>query len=77
MFRNLDLSLLLMLLSLAAPALIMAVSVSCTGACLRCTVASQANTDALQPTCTMYSTRSGVHDMMLTDPRHWMVSSAV
>lgn len=45
-----------MLLSLAVPALIMAESVSSTGACLRCTVTCQANTDALQPT--------GVNDTM-------------
>lgn len=45
-----------MLLSLPAPTLIMAESVSFSGAYLRCTVMCQANTDALQPT--------GVNDMM-------------
>lgn len=53
---SLSLSLLLPLLPLPAPALIMAESVSFTGAFLRCTVTCQANTDALQPT--------GVNDMM-------------
>jgi len=48
MYRNLSLSKLLSL----APALIIAESVSCTGACLRCTVTCQAKTDVLQQTCT-------------------------